>query len=78
MGDERDRRSESFAFCRPAASKFSGASHRSNAVLTAGHSESSIENHVVSRLCPFCTMCCLKVPSDASLQQPSGSSGAQP
>src|SRR6266849_1563601 len=53
----RDRR------CPPFGSKFSGASHASNAARTAGHSPSMIENQAVSRLRPFTTMCCRNTPS---------------
>jgi hypothetical protein len=34
----------------PSASKFHGASQRSNSALAVGHSRSRIENHAVSRL----------------------------
>src|ERR1019366_626902 len=40
-------------FCLPFSSKFSGASHFSNAALRAGHSEANIENQAVSLLRPF-------------------------
>jgi len=50
-------------FCRPPASKFSGASQRSNAALRAGHSLSMIGNHAVSRFSPFTTWCWRNRPS---------------
>src|SRR5262249_15605624 len=44
------RQLDSFCRCRPDVSKFSGSSQRSNAVFSAGHSLSRIENQQVSRL----------------------------
>lgn len=39
--------------CRPSASKFAGASQRSKAARSRGHSPSMIENQAVSRLRPL-------------------------
>ncbi len=45
--------SDSLVRCLPAASKFPGSSHASNAPWSAGHSASMTVNHAVSRLRPL-------------------------
>src|SRR5260370_20650222 len=50
-------------FWRADASKFSGASHVSNAARRAGQSLSTIANHAVSRLRPLTIICWRNTPS---------------
>lgn len=58
------RHSWRLAICRPSESKFLSSSHASNPFLACGQSTSSMANHAVSRLWPFTTMCCRKIPSN--------------
>src|ERR1700719_3097362 len=52
------RSADRLARCRPAASKFAGSSHRSNATFTSCHSLSMIEYQAVSRFRPLEMMAC--------------------
>ena len=63
VATHQPRRSSRRARCAPEASKLAGSSQRSNAVRSAGHSESRIEYHAVSRLRCLITIICRNVPS---------------
>lgn len=52
--------------CLPCESKFSEANQPVNIFFVLTHSESSMENHAVSRLSPLITMCWRKTPSKVS------------